>query len=373
MVKTSDNVIGGDGNPFTYVDTPTIYSTRGATVAVGESMVPTVSDQYNLGTVSKPWYAMFCSYGYCTERLTTKGIVATGDLLSLLSHTAPGLDNLRDFGSPVKRWASGHFTVGNFTQVNTTNLNSTNVVSSVDLNLSAGTGRDIICNKSVLPNNDNAHTLGNDSAGWRQIYTYEIVSPDILTMSFLNIKLTIIDATIRPYSPGIFDLGSDAAYWRDIYARDVYIQENRIFKQFNVPTYPITLPANPTNYIKIPIFLGSGPFDGGNNEITFPSPGVYELSFLSRADVNPGGASNYLNYQLQIVSGPPPITIINLTERHIVGGVGAYSQAQRFVYKFSVDSIVNYLSIWVKNFDQSVTGFNILEASITRIGGTHMD
>lgn len=321
MTKTSDNQLP-DGNPFSFIDTPTISNSQGSQITFADNLVPATANTYE---ISGGWRYIAAGggefYDISTDTISTNQAAQ----IQLINDIYPNFDNQRSLGSASLKFANIY---ANNLRANTTQTDSLNVNSGLQIQTSA----------TIRPTANNSTALGTSTVRFSDTYTSNLTTININAVTGNDLRLVtsgsnaiLAASDVIPEATGVLQLGNTTSYWENIYGADVYQSQNSTFKTFSWGSAGAGTTVTSATYSKVAVFLGSGPYDAGNNQFRFPTPGLYAITFDSNADIALAGSYNFIQYRLfettTSAAYSPPVY-------HYVGGSSAVQSTQITLYTF---------------------------------------
>lgn len=130
----------------------------------------------------------------------------------------PSVDNTYNIGSNALRWKNGYFSTNLFTPLITG--------PTADLTLNAATGFNIVTSKSVIPDQDNFHSLGLSYRRWSNVYGVTVYTDVLTSPTDTDLLITTPpgyliknDRSIQPVTDINTDLGSVTFRYANIYGQ----------------------------------------------------------------------------------------------------------------------------------------------------------
>lgn len=358
MTKTSDNRLP-DGNPFPFVDAPTISNSTGNQVTFGDNLVPATANTYD---ISGGWRYIEAG-GSAFNDVSTDGIsTRQAAQIQLYNDIYPNFDNQRSLGSASLKFANFY-------------VNDTRTATLRTDTLRTFEGLSIQTNASIRPVSNNGAALGTSTVRFSDTYTSNLTTININAVTGNDLRLVtsgsnaiLAASDVIPEATGVLQLGNTTSYWENIYGADVYQSQNSTFKTFSWGSAGAGTTVTSATYSKVAVFLGTGPYDAGNNQFRFPTPGLYAITFDSNADIALGGSYNFIQYRLfettTSAAYSPPVY-------HYVGGSSAVQSTQITLYTFiSSTTLRVQIEVAKKSGGADVTNVYFGQSLIYRIAPT---
>ena len=175
-----------------------------AGLTVAGNIVPSANNTYNLGSALLQWANIYCA-----------SVTPTGNII-------PSADNTYNLGSMTYRWAATYSV-----NVNATNLTGTLQTAAQPNITSVGTLSGLTVSASILPSITNTDNLGSGTLLWATVYATAInatnltgtlqtaAQPNITSVGTLS-GLTVA-GNVVPSANNTYNLGSSLLQWANIY------------------------------------------------------------------------------------------------------------------------------------------------------------
>lgn len=321
MTKTSDNRLP-NGNPFTFVDTPTISNSTGNQVTFGDNLAPSATNTYD---ISGGWRLMGAAGGEFDTVSTDSISTRQAAQIQLVNDIYPNFNSQRNLGSSSLR----------FNNVYSTDLRAfTTRTDAISPNL----GTFIETSATFRPSTNNSVNVGSSTARFLNSYATTTNTNNITSFTGSALRLTTQDSNviipgkdIVPEVYGTLQLGTGSFPYSNVYGLHHYQDRQYTFSTFSWGSAGAGATISSSSYTTVPIDLGGSVYAGTSNLIVFPTPGLYAITFDSNADVALGGAFNYIQYRLwETTTGAaysPPVY-------HYVGGSSGVQSTQFTLYTY---------------------------------------
>lgn len=321
MTKTSDNRLP-DGNPFTFVDTPTISNSNGNQITFADNIVPSNANTYD---ISGGWRLMAAAGGEFDSVSTDSISTRQAAQIQLTNDIYPNFDNQRSLGSTSLKFANIY---GNDIRGVTLRADT----------LHTYLGSAIQTNSSIRPVSNNSADLGTSTTRFNSVNATTTNTNNISSVTGSALRLTTQDTNviipgkdIIPEVSGILQLGTASFPYSNVFGLHLYQDRQYTFSTFSWGSPGAGATVSSSSYTTVPIDLGGSVYAGTFNQIVFPTPGLYAITFDSNADVALGGAFNYIQYRLwettTSAAYSPPVY-------HYVGGSSGVQSTQFTLYTY---------------------------------------
>jgi hypothetical protein len=211
---------------------------------VGANITPSINDTYKLGTSTVRWLDSNTTSTYTNrvENVSVADLTLAGVNLRCNGNLIPNANNAYTLGTSSLRWSTSDVLTTRSDNINNSTTNS-------DIVVTAAVGKDIKVGSSVLPTVDNTHSIGTNSARFLRTFSNNYHQFDFQSVFF---QASSFSATTS---------------WTDV---------TGFTKNTNSPYYDA----------------------GQNDNFKIPSKGLYLITFTSNGDTDPV-TPNYLDWRLR--------------------------------------------------------------------------
>lgn len=302
MTKNSINK-GSDGNPFDYIETPTISNPFGPAVTFNDNVV--FSNDYDV--------------------TFNEDVIANANII-------PGTSFAHALGATDKYWLR-HYVSGLFV----------NFIESVNPFISFG--------KTLIPALSTGIDLGAINLGLDNVFAKNIESPtgyDLNIDTFSSDKKIIVHKDVRPHTNNTIDLGQQSHRYKSVYGVNAnftnYVVDISTHKA-DLSFGPATITAgSPT---KQNITVSNGPYKGTNHTIIFPTQGMYMIIINMTGDGSLTEGYLRLRFYRQNLG-----TYVNTDWYQQIGSTSAVTQepTKEHIYVHHADSNQDELEIHIGTY-----------------------
>lgn len=221
----------------------TLNAATGFNVVTQKSMVPDQDAVHYCGFSTKRWQTVHAVNALFDTVSSQVGVPLTlapaaGQDILLTATLRPLTDLTVDLGSALLRYTNVYGQTVNATTVATTTVNTTNITATtltmnntittptgIDLNLTAATGRNVVCSQTCRPDTDNSRNSGSSSQRWSNLHAVTTNTNTVSSYSARDLNLNapagqviLVNRTLTPNVDATLALGTNTNQWSDIRA-----------------------------------------------------------------------------------------------------------------------------------------------------------
>jgi len=307
----------------TNVNCAQLQNQSGTEITCTEHFNPATTNTFSLGTSLLSWLGTFTSSLY-TDSLSA----LSTSIINVVHDFVPSINNTIRLGSASKYFTQAFITELNLDTLKTASssiLTSGNLVPDglKDLGTSFNPWNNVYATNlsvsgalstSIVPSITNLYDLGSS------LITYATGFFNTLRTQVINSvtgTFIYLDADLIPRQVNSTSLGGSLNWFNAVHSYFTVTPSTYAFADLGCG--PMTL--NQTSLTKLPITVGAGGYNAGNNQIKFPSAGFYIISLNLRADT--GVTFGDVEFTLYRANNA---TYYGHSQFYIVGGAAASNQ-----------------------------------------------